>query len=226
MLTTKPRRFSRPEVTFMAGVPLVWAVLLCFHPGGDTNEFFPVVTDDVTRWQVVHLATMVLIPLMGAVVFRLLRGLAGPAARAARAGIAVYAVAYTAWEVLVGVGTGILVNDVNSLTGDDAAAGIALIEQYNRSDVLMALLLVGGAGLTVGLVATGRALVVEAGAPTGVLVLLALSVIAIGFHEPPVGPVGLALFTLAVLVTARRAPTGVPSNQPTRPKEIHHELAR
>ena len=30
-----PRRaFSRGEVMFMVGVPLAWAVLLLFHPGG------------------------------------------------------------------------------------------------------------------------------------------------------------------------------------------------
>jgi hypothetical protein len=28
-------RFSRAEVGFLIGMPLLWAILLLFHPGGD-----------------------------------------------------------------------------------------------------------------------------------------------------------------------------------------------
>ena len=30
----KPRAFSPGEVAFLIGVPLLWAILLLFHPGG------------------------------------------------------------------------------------------------------------------------------------------------------------------------------------------------
>lgn len=197
------RSFTYAERAFMVGAPLLWALLLLFHPGGDTDDFFPVVTDAVLRWQVVHLGTMVFVPMIGAAVLLMVRGLPGRAATIARAAIVVYVVAYTAWEVLVGVGTGVLVNEVNGLTGPDRAAGIDLIETYNRSSLLMALLVIGGAGLTAGLLAAGRALVTRAGAPMRVLVLLAISIPAIGFHEPPVGPVGLVLFAIAAFYAIR-----------------------
>ena len=45
---------------------------------------------------------------MAAVVWRLLRGVGGRAAGVARAALAVFAVAYTAWEVMTGIATGVL----------------------------------------------------------------------------------------------------------------------
>jgi hypothetical protein len=59
-----PKSYSRVEAAFLVGVPLAWAVLLLFHPTGD--EYYEVVSDSVTPWLVVHLGTMVFIPLRAA----------------------------------------------------------------------------------------------------------------------------------------------------------------
>ena len=51
---------------FLVGVPLAWGILLLFHPTGEGDEFYPVLQDQVTPWLVVHIGTMIFLPLMGA----------------------------------------------------------------------------------------------------------------------------------------------------------------
>ena len=72
------RPFSAPEIAFLTGVPLLWGILLLFHPTGD--DYYSTVKDQVSTWQTVHLGTMVFIPLMAGVMFLLLRGVQGVAA--------------------------------------------------------------------------------------------------------------------------------------------------
>ena len=90
----------------MVGVPLLWGILLLFIPPGD--EYYAAVKDKVGTWQMVHIGTMLFIPLMAGVLFLLLRGLDGIAAWVSRIALAVFAVFYLAWEVLVGIGTGLI----------------------------------------------------------------------------------------------------------------------
>ena len=34
-------RFSRDQLAFLIGVPLLWAILLLFHPGGEGDRDLP-----------------------------------------------------------------------------------------------------------------------------------------------------------------------------------------
>jgi hypothetical protein len=36
--TPQGRAFSRTKLAFLIGVPLLWGILLLFHPGGDGTE--------------------------------------------------------------------------------------------------------------------------------------------------------------------------------------------
>src|SRR5687767_13267610 len=47
--------FSRREAAFIIGVPIAWAVLLLFHPGGDGTSIYADLTDNVTPMLVVHI---------------------------------------------------------------------------------------------------------------------------------------------------------------------------
>ena len=47
----------------MVAVPVAWAVLLLFHPTGEGDESDPVVRDQVSAWLVVHVGTLVFVPL-------------------------------------------------------------------------------------------------------------------------------------------------------------------
>ena len=81
-------RFSRNELVFMIGVSLAWAVLLLFHPSGDADSIYADTKDEVTAMLVVHVGTMLFIPLMAAAVYLLLRGVESTAARVARYSLA------------------------------------------------------------------------------------------------------------------------------------------
>jgi hypothetical protein len=98
------RAFSPPELAFLIGLPLAWAVLLLFHPGGEGTELtYQEVQDKVTAWLVVHIGMMLFIPLMAAVFYLLLRGVEGTAARISRIALVPFVVFYSAWEALQGI---------------------------------------------------------------------------------------------------------------------------
>ena len=91
---------------WMIVAPLVFAALLIAHPMGDT--FYAAASEHNTAWLTVHVGAAVFFPLMAAVVWCLLRGLDGRAALVARGSLLVFAVFYTAWEVMTGIATGVL----------------------------------------------------------------------------------------------------------------------
>jgi hypothetical protein len=209
-------RFSRDELAFLIGVPLAWAVLLLFHPTGEGEAItYADVQEEVTRFLVVHLGMLVFIPLMAGVVYLLVRGIEGTAARVCRIALVLFVVFYGAWEALVGIGTGILVNDINGLAASDRAVAAPLVGEFNDNILIRGfgvLVSIGSVAFITAAIAAGVALHRHAGAPLAVTVLLALSGFLITAHPPPFGPVGLALFIAAVLLlvrsqAARPAPT-------------------
>jgi len=215
-------RISRNELIFLTVVPFVWAVLLMFHPTGDGEAItYADVEDVTTRWLVVHIGMMIFIPLMAGAVYLLVRGLEGTLALICRIALAFFIVFYSAFEVLVGIGTGVLVNDIKELPASDEAAAAPLVEDFTSnflvSSPLGVLTSVGSVALIVALIAAGVALRRDAGAPRSVAILLGLSGFLITAHPPPFGPIGLVLFIVAVLLYARsqaveqtRAPIGQP----------------
>ena len=200
-------RFSRDELAFLIGVPLAWGVLLLFHPTGEGEAItYADVQQEVTRWLVVHLGMVIFIPLMAGAVYLLVRGIEGTAARVCRIALLLFVVFYGAWEALVGIGTGILVNDINGLGASDKAVAAPLVGEYNDSILIRAFGVLGSIGslaFITAAIAAGLALHRHAGAPLAVTVLLAVSGFLITAHPPPFGPVGLALFIAAVLLLVR-----------------------
>jgi hypothetical protein len=217
-------RFSRDELAFLIGVPLAWLVLLLFHPGGEGDQVtYAEVRDDVTPWLVVHLGTLLFIPLMGLAVYLLVRGVEGTAAKVTRIGALVFVVFYGAFEAIVGIGTGILVNEVNGLAAGERATGAALVDDYNDSVLVRAfgvLPSIGSLAFIAAMIGAGIALRRHAAAPLSVPILLGISGFLITAHPPPFGPAGLALFIAAVLIYARSqatAPAAAPLTPPPGP---------
>jgi hypothetical protein len=168
---------------------------------------------------VVHIGTLVLVPLLAGVVYLLLRGVDGVAALLSRIALAVFAVFYTAWEVLIGLGTGILVDQVNGLPEAERATGAQLVEDFKDSSLIGTFELIGAFAWLIAVVAAGVALFRKADARSSVAVvlLLVISAVPIAWHVPPFGPVGLALFILAMLLVLRgrsSARASAPAGQP------------
>lgn len=213
--TAQGRPFTPPELAFMIGVPAAWAILLLFHPLGD-GDFSEVIGDHVTAWITVHLGMGIFVPLFAGVVYLLLRGVKSTAATISRIGLAVFASLYAAWELVLGVGTGILAHETNALPEAQQAVGRGLIDSYAENGVIAVLSVVGSLGLAVGIIGAAVALrrAYRLGWPALVLMLLALPLIAI--HEPPFGPVGLALFILAILLLVRQRASAPARSAPRR----------
>jgi hypothetical protein len=210
------RSFTPTEIAFLVGIPLAWAVLLLFHPtGGGEAVTYADVQDQVTAWLVVHIGMMLFIPLMAVAVYLLLRGIEGTAARISRIALVPFVVVYGAYEVLLGIGAGILVQDVNGLAGSEKAAGAALVNEFTDNVLIRGfsvLSSIGALAFITAMIAAGVALRREAAAPLAVPILLGLSGFLITAHPPPFGPIGLVLFIGAVLLFVRRqAPARAPA---------------
>ena len=197
---------SRREVAFVLGVPVAWAILLLFHPGGEGTEIYQGLHDKVTVFMVVHVGMLVFIPLFAVAVYVLLRGIEGTAARVSRIALVFFVIFYGAFETLQGIGVGALVDELN---------GVAEIEQATREDLVQdfaeniffrplgVFVNIGNLGLITAMIAAGVALRGRCGAPLAVPILFGLSGFLIGAHPPPYGPAGLALFVIAVLLFLR-----------------------
>jgi hypothetical protein len=213
-VASRPAPFSPPELAFLIGVPLLWGILLLFHPGGEGTEVSYVeLQDKVTAWMVVHIGMMFFIPLMAAVVYLLLRGVEGTAARIGRIALVPFVLFYSTWEALQGIGVGILVDEVNQLTQPERPTGADLVHDFADNILIRNFGVFGNIGslaLITAAIAAGVALRRHAGAPLSVAALLGVSGFLITAHPPPFGPIGLALFIVAVLLLVRRRP-GTPS---------------
>ena len=177
-----------------------------FHPGGEGDQIYQDLHEKVTRWMVVHVGMMLFIPLFAAVVYVLVHGVEGTAALVSRIGLVLFVVFYGAFELLQGIGVGILVNEINGLPQLDETTRVDLVQDFAEHPLSANLGVfgtIGGLGLLVAMIAAGVALRRQAGAPSSVAVLLGLSGILIGAHPPPFGPIGLALFITAVLLFVR-----------------------
>ena len=95
----------------------------CSIPTGEGEAItYADLQDKLTAWFAVHIGMVLFIPLMAIAVYLLLRGVPGTAARVSRIALAVFVLFYGIWEALVGIGSGILVNDINALAESERAA--------------------------------------------------------------------------------------------------------
>ena len=189
---------------FLVVTPLTLAVVLWFHPpGGD--RVYEGVRDDVSAWLFVHTLFLFFIPLMAAATYLLLSGLQSRAATVSRIALVFFLVFYTAYEVTVGLGTGILVDYANGLPAAEQAAVADAIQHLNRNAILgdpaSVSLLLGFFGWVVAMVAAAVTFR-RAGAGWTVTLLVGLASL-FAIHPPPVGPAGLACFAVAAVLIER-----------------------
>jgi hypothetical protein len=205
-------RFSRAELACIIGVPAAWAILLLFHPLGE--DFYPLITDNLAAWQAVHIGMALFIPLFAGAVFLLLRGIAGAPATVSRIALVAYAVLYAVYEISLGIGTGILTVQVDALSGTEQAVGAGLVESYADSGVIFVFLILGSLALIVAMCAAALALrrAYDLGWLPPALLVVASPLIM--YHEPPLGPLGLAFFIAAVVLLVRQqaaSPARIPA---------------
>lgn len=118
-----------------------------------------------------------------------------------------FAIFYAAFEITLGIGTGILTNEVVALPEGERAIGAELVESYSESSIIIAFTVLGSTGLAVALVSAALALRHAYNLGWTIPALLMLSVPGIAIQEPPAGPIGLAMFIGAVLLLVRQGAT-------------------
>jgi hypothetical protein len=189
---------------FVAGAPLAFAGLLTQHPMG-TGDLFTEVSENVTAWLAVHYGAAVFFPLMGLVVWMLIRGLDGRAATIARAALPVYAAFYGVWEAMFGIANGLLAQTGNSLDGA-AREGVAETSRAIVGSPLFGELSVfsaiGSVAWMVGVIAAILALR-DDGVRRAPLILLAIGALMV-FHVPPFGSTALICLAAGAYLTERR----------------------
>jgi hypothetical protein len=199
-----PPRFTRPVLAFAIGVPLAWAVLLWFHPNVDANHVYADLRDNVTAYQIVHIGTFAFIGSMGVALYLLVRDMPGTAAKISRLAIGPFVLFYGAYETVIGLTIGAMVQHGNDVPPGQRGAVADTIQSVGSNAI------VGDPGIlaTIGAIAWVVAVIAaavayrNAGAPTLAWVLLGLSMLVIS-HPPPVGPVALVFFAAAVTLLAR-----------------------
>lgn len=203
--------------TAVLAVPLlVLAVVLWWHPPGG-EEVFEGVSPDAGAWLAVHTVTLLAFPFLGLAAFALLRGVESLAATVSRVAVVLFLVFYTAYEVTVGVGTGILVDYANGLPAAEQAVVADAIQDYNRNWIVAEpasiAMIVGFLAWVAAMFAAAYALR-RAGAPARVTLAVAGAAL-FAVHPPPVGPVGLvSLVAAGVLVERWRARSGAAETAP------------
>ena len=195
------------RLLFLVVTPLALAVVLWFHPAGatGTDNIYAGVSEDVDDWLFVHTGFLLATPLLALAAFLLLRGLTSTAATVSRVALVFFLCFYTAYEVTIGLGTGVLVDYANGLPPSEQAAVAGAIDHYNHNDVLgdpvSISLVLGFFGWVVAMLAAAVAFR-RAGAGWPLTVLVGLSAF-IAVHPPPIGPAALVCFAIAALLIER-----------------------
>jgi hypothetical protein len=184
--------------------PLTLAVVLVWHPPGG-EDVYEGVRHDVGAWMFVHTVFLFFIPLMAFAAYLLLNGLESRAATVSRVALVVFLTFYTAYEVTVGLGTGILVDYANGRPAAEQTAVADAIQHYNGNallaDPISVSLVAGVFGWVVAMVAAAVAYR-RAGAGWPVTILLGFAAL-FAVHPPPIGPIGLACFAAAAVLIER-----------------------
>ena len=186
--------------------PLLWAVLIVFHPNPGGDSPYEGITDVVNRWLVVHLGQLILTPLLFLAVWRLLDGLSSAAATISRAALVVWTVFFSAYDSIQGIATGILARWANDLAGAEQAAVAGaiefVVEDSQLAGNISAIALVAGAAWLTVAIAAAVALH-KAGAGKAVVVAACLSVV-VAAHSAPAAIGFVALFLAGVLRERQR----------------------
>ncbi|MET0853338.1 MAG: hypothetical protein ABWY30_01810 [Microterricola sp.] len=212
-----PTNTRRPNY-LVAAAPFLWAVLILFHPmpGGDNT--LDGIDDVVDRWLIVHVAQLILTPLLFLAVWRLLDGLSSPAATISRCALVVWTVFFSAYDAVQGIATGLLVRHAGGVpTAQQNAIAEALdylvLDSRLAGDISAVQMVAGAAWLTV---AIGAAIALhQARAGTTVVALTAISVV-FSMHMAPAA-IGLLALTGAVVLREHQRATSPAASALTTP---------
>jgi hypothetical protein len=202
---------SEPSVSRLlvfAG-PLLWALLVLFHPMPGDGSPYAGIKNDVDLWLLVHVGQLILTPVLFLAVWRLLDGTSSAAATISRCALVVWTVFFSAYDAIQGVATGILIVHARGFAAAEQATVATAIDHLvydNRlaGDISAFQLVAGGSWLIVAIAAA--AALHRAGAGKAVVAAACLST-AFAAHTATAALGLLALSVAGVLQERRRNPS-------------------
>jgi hypothetical protein len=183
----------RAHAALLIAVPLAFSVLLWFHPMLSDYEDL---LDVTARFQVVHLAMVLVLPLLAVGMHTMLDGVRSRAATVGRIALIPFVVFYVPYVAFEGIAVGVLGQELNGLPAAQRdAIAPDLIENFARNPIVGEPSLFWALGTLALLVAVVSAVLAlrRAGAPAAFQILLGGSAL-IGTHAPPLAPIGLLCF--------------------------------
>jgi hypothetical protein len=153
------------------------------------------VGDKTTLYLWIHLIQPVLILLLAWSIWLLVEDLPGRAAQIARIAIVPYAIVYSMFDALAGVGLGQVIRQANAMNPADAAAIQRLLDDSGTDYIGMGLWIASGLAWFVMAFAAALAVKPLAGRGPTLLMAMGAAIFAIA-HPFPTGPIGIALFGL------------------------------
>jgi hypothetical protein len=187
-----------------------YIVLGAIHP--DDIE----VGDETALYLWIHLVQPVLILALAWGTWLLVKDLPGRAAQVARVAIVPYAIAYSIFDAVAGVATGIVVREANGLSASEGAAVQRVFDDADgvTESLSVGVLVAGGLAWFIMAFAAALALKQIGGLGPTLLMTIGAAIFAVGHPFPP-GPIGIALFGLGVAwLELRREATKAPEAQP------------
>jgi hypothetical protein len=185
--------------------PLLWAVLILFHPNPGEGTAYDAIKDVVDRWLFVHVGQLILTPFLFLAVWRLLDGLSSTAATVSRAALVVWTVFFSAYDTVQGISTGILIRHAKGLAGEEQAAVVSAIDFVVNDSQLAGNVSVLWVVATVAwvTVAIGAAVALhKAGAGKAIVAAAAVSVV-LAVHAAPAA-IGLVALVVAGVLRERQ----------------------
>lgn len=197
------RRIGTAPQLLLLAVPLVWVVVALVHPQGN-GDVYDYLDDKVALWLGVHFAQLVLALGLALAFWVLLLGRAGTAATLARLALPVWLVAFSAFDSVTGLASGLAVHHANGLDGPEqsGAASTAdyLVDNRFTADFSPLWLLQAVALLTV-VIATALVLR-SAGASRGLFVAM-LGGVLLASHAGALAAIGLLSIAAAIFLAYR-----------------------
>ncbi len=174
-----------------------------------SGDVYEGLRDGVGLWIGAHLAQPVSAIGLAATVWIMLRDKRGRAAVVARCAIPVWLVAFTVFDSIAGLGTGLAIRQANELAGAEQAGAAAtaqyMLDNHFAGSISPVWLIQATAFLTI-IIAT--ALVLRSvGASRGLSVAMLVGALHV-FHAGPISAVGLMAITFAVLLANREGLIG------------------
>jgi hypothetical protein len=180
------------------GTPLVLCVLELGHPMLDRTNPISMLAPISIWWIALHILLIPLFALMGYAMFILIRDINSPSATVCRYATVIYISFAIGYDTLVGLASGVLVNNASSLTNTQQSILLEAMHQFYLSPAIALsgyILVLSG---MVSICAAAWALY-HAGVPLLPVIVLLGTLLSAYSHALPFGPLGSACFLVSAL---------------------------